>query len=118
MKILLDQNLSFRLEKRLYRLYGEVRHVTSLGLRNANDREIWEFAKKNAYTVFTQDDDFETLHTLYGHPPKIVWFRMGNVPNEEFINVLTDRFDRISQFINNVDAESGLLEVYRHLIVE
>lgn len=110
MRILLDQNLSFRLVKRLVPPYGDVKHVISLGLRDANDREIWEFAKTNDYTVFTQDDDFEALHTIYGPPPKIVWFGMGNLPNDELLTVLNDRFDRISQFIVNVDSESGLLE--------
>ena len=40
-------------------------------LENASDRKIWEFAKKEGFTIVTFDADFYDLVTLFGHPPKI-----------------------------------------------
>ena len=44
MKLLLDQNLSRVLIRRLSDEYPESVHVAEIGLDTAADREIWEYA--------------------------------------------------------------------------
>jgi predicted nuclease of predicted toxin-antitoxin system len=41
MKLLLDQNLSFKLCPHLSDLFPEIQHVRMLGLSQASDREVW-----------------------------------------------------------------------------
>ena len=58
MKILADQNISHRLSKRLEDLEIEFTQVRMQRLEDASDKEIWEFAKENEYTILTFDADF------------------------------------------------------------
>ena len=51
MKLLLDQNISFRLIKLISDIYPEVKQVRDLGLENYTDSEIWDYAKANDYTI-------------------------------------------------------------------
>ena len=47
MKLLFDQNLSPRLPGLLADIYADSIHVRQMGLRDADDLEIWEYAKAN-----------------------------------------------------------------------
>ena len=51
MKLLFDQNISFRILKRLNDFYNGSSHVTGLGLMNASDLEIWEYANNNQHEL-------------------------------------------------------------------
>lgn len=80
MKFLFDQNLSPRLPHLLADLYPDSMHVREIGLRDASDAEIWEYAKENGFVIVSKDSDFQQRSLLYGHPPKFVWLRVGNCP--------------------------------------
>lgn len=45
MKLLLDENLSFRLVRALQPYFPESKHVKELGLSGADDLTIWEYAR-------------------------------------------------------------------------
>ena len=49
-----------------------------LGLAEADDRALWQYAKANAFVLVTQDSDFADMAALYGSPPKVIWLRCGN----------------------------------------
>jgi len=70
-KLLLDENLSPRLVSRLAELFGEITHVRNVGLQQAEDRSIWDWAKLHGYTVITADADFVALSQQLGFPPKV-----------------------------------------------
>jgi predicted nuclease of predicted toxin-antitoxin system len=78
MKLLLDQNLSYKLCDRLADRFPGSSQVRLAGLEQADDRAIWEFAKANGFTIVTQDADFADMAALYGPPPKVIWLRCGN----------------------------------------
>jgi len=78
MKLLFDRNLSPRLVNRLADLYPGSQHVSFIGLDQADDRTVWEYANQNDFTVVTRDSDFSELSVLRGFPPKIIWIRRGN----------------------------------------
>ena len=80
MKLLFDQNVSHRLARRLADIYPDSIHVREVGLRDADDAEIWEYAKLNGFAVVSKDSDFQQRSLLYGHPPKFIWLRVGNCP--------------------------------------
>ena len=73
MKLLFDQNISFRLIRRIVDLFPESKQVRELGLENATDFEIFEHAKRNDYAIVTFDSDFCDLNIIKGFPPKIIW---------------------------------------------
>ena len=78
MKLLLDQNLSPRLVHRLADLYPDAAHVSLVGLDRASDGEVWDYAQANDCIIVTKDADFSDMSVLRGHPPKIIWLRLGN----------------------------------------
>jgi predicted nuclease of predicted toxin-antitoxin system len=53
-------------------------HVLDLGLDEADDRIIWEYAGKNGCVIITKDEDFITLSLQTGTKNQVVWVRLGN----------------------------------------
>src|SRR5881275_1684361 len=78
MKLLFDQNLSFKLCQTIADLFPDSSHVRSHGLTEVPDRALWDFAKANGCVIVTQDVDFAELAALLGCPPKVIWLRAGN----------------------------------------
>ena len=59
MKLLIDANLSWRLVKLISKSFPGSIHVSKTGLKiPAIDKQIWDWAKKNGYTIVTNDEDF------------------------------------------------------------
>lgn len=80
MKLLFDQNLSFRLCGMLADLFPESAQVRMLGLDRTDDMEIREYARREGFVIVTQDGDFYRLALLHGIPPRVIWLRCGNQP--------------------------------------
>jgi predicted nuclease of predicted toxin-antitoxin system len=111
-KLLFDQNISFRVVKGLATLFSEARQVKELGLENAADRHIWNYAKENQYSIVTFDADFYDLVTLFGHPPKVIWLRLGNTSTLNLIKTLEQYSDIIKSFLTDPNYEDiGCLEI-------
>ena len=64
MKLLFDQNISFRLIRQIIDLFPDSKQVRELGLENSTDFEIFDYAKRNGYTIVTFDSDFCDLNIL------------------------------------------------------
>jgi len=101
MKLLFDQNLSFRIIKNLRDLNIDCVHVSTCGLSNSIDIDIWKFAKKNYYTIVTCDSDFYDISVINGHPPKIIWLRTGNILKNDIIQLIINNSELINNFIFN-----------------
>lgn len=78
MKLLFDQNLSPRLIPTLRHDYPDSRHVREVGLKDAPDAAVWQYAAQHDFTIVTKDADFHQRSFLFGHPPKVIWIRAGN----------------------------------------
>jgi len=105
MKVLFDQNISFRIVNLLKDYYPEVKQIRLLGLENASDLKIWEYAKENNYTIITFDADFYELANIKGHPPKIIWLRMGNTTTKSIAEKMISLQSVIADFILSDDQE-------------
>ena len=68
LKLLLDQNLSFRLLDKLEAAYPGSTQVKFVGLDQADDLTVWQFAKDNGFTIVTKDSDFHEFSLIYGSP--------------------------------------------------
>lgn len=109
MKLLFDQNLSFKLCQQLADLFPNSSQVRLLGLAQADDKAIWQHAKTNAFTLVTQDSDFADMATLYGHPPKVIWLRCGNKPTQVMEKLLRNHVHAIIAF--EQDQTATCLEI-------
>ncbi|MGA2600778.1 MAG: DUF5615 family PIN-like protein [Bryobacteraceae bacterium] len=72
MKLLLDENLSPRLVNRLDLLFPGLTHVRDVGLKQADDQQIWDWARDNDFAIVTTGADFVALAQRHGWPPKVV----------------------------------------------
>ncbi|MCO6491152.1 MAG: DUF5615 family PIN-like protein, partial [Phaeodactylibacter sp.] len=90
LSLLFDQHLSYKLTYRLKDLYPGSQHVKLENLDTSDDVEIWEYAKKNGFTIVTKDVDFFDLGLLRGYPPKVIWLRCGNTSTNNIENILRD----------------------------
>lgn len=106
MKLLFDQNISFRIIRQVIERFPSSSQVRQLGLENFSDKRIWEYAKQNSYTIVSFDADFYDLVNLYGCPPKILWLHFGNSTTLNIAHVLNTKIDKITDFIENPDYES------------
>lgn len=110
MRLLFDQNLSFKLCARLSDRYPGSEHVRLIGLGKASDRSVWELARDRGYVLVTFDSDFAEIAALRGAPPKVIWLRGGNQPTAAIEGTLRREADTISAFV--VDHHTACLEVY------
>jgi predicted nuclease of predicted toxin-antitoxin system len=98
MKLLFDQNLSPKLVQRLFDVFPSSSHVQTEGLECADDLQVWEFSRKNGFTIITKDSDFHQLCTFYGHPPKILWLHLGNCTTSLIEQILRRSLSTIYEF--------------------
>lgn len=106
MKLLFDQNISFRILKILSNTYPNSNQVKALGLENTSDIDIWKYAKANHYTIVTFDSDFSNISKLNGHPPKIIWLRTGNTSTKNIADILIKSAENIKTFISSKELEN------------
>jgi len=112
MKLLLDQNISFRITNRIQDIFPESKQVGDLGLENSKDSFLWTFAKKNGYCIVTFDGDFYDLGLIKGSSPKVVWLRLGNTSTQNIEKVLRKNFELIKSFLTDPNyKEIGCLEI-------
>ena len=81
MKLLFDENLSYRLRVSLEDIFPDSTHVRDVGLLGAADARVWEYAAAHDFLLTSKDTDFYQRSLLFGAPPRIIWLRVGNVFN-------------------------------------
>lgn len=105
MKLLFDQNISFRLIKDINETFLLAASVKTLGLTNASDVEIWSFAKESNFSIVTFDADFLELSTLYGSPPKVILLKTGNISTSDLASFLIGMKETIIDFLESDEME-------------
>lgn len=63
--------------------------LRDVGLRDAEDPEIFEVAKNRGIIFITKDSDFVDLVERLGTPPKIIWLTFGNTSNARLREILS-----------------------------
>ncbi len=110
MRLLFDQNLSFRLCQAIADLFPESSHVGLSGLSEASDREFWDYASANGFTIVSQDSDFAEMAAVLGTPPKVIWLRAGNQSTPAISSLIHLHAGLIVAFGN--DSDAACLEIY------
>ena len=90
-RLLFDQNLSPRLAGLLAAEFPGSAHVRDVGLAAAPDPVIWAHAAAGGFAVVSKDADFQQRALVRGHPPKVVWVRLGNGPTAAVADLLRSR---------------------------
>jgi predicted nuclease of predicted toxin-antitoxin system len=109
MKLLFDQNLSFKLCRQLADLFPGSQQIRQIGMAQANDRAVWQYARDHQFTLVSLDADFTEIAALVGPPPKLIWLRCGNQPTSAIESLLRGHSDAIAAFESDAAA---CLEIY------
>lgn len=91
MTIWIDAHLSPAIASWITTEFGiEATALRELGLRDAEDFEIFHSARDANAIVLTKDRDFVSLLERFGPPPKILWLTCGNTSNTSLKRILTE----------------------------
>ncbi len=110
MKLLFDENISYRIVKKIIEIYPSSTHVSNVRPIIKEDFAIFEYAHKEGFIIVTFDEDFREIQSLAGFPPKIIWLRMGNTSTLNVLSKLVNNQSEITELSEN--NEIGILEIY------
>jgi len=71
-----------------------------LGLRDANDLEIFERAQQEGVVLISKDSDFVELVLRQQPPPQLLWVTSGNTTNQRLQALFTEVFPQALQLLD------------------
>jgi predicted nuclease of predicted toxin-antitoxin system len=78
--------------------------LRDLGLRDAEDPEIFEAAKAQKVIFMTKDSDFVDLVDRLGSPPQIIWLTCGNTSNARLREILSTTLPNALELLRTGEA--------------
>jgi predicted nuclease of predicted toxin-antitoxin system len=106
--ILIDAQLPPSLARMLTNAGHQAKHVREVGLRNATDGVIWDYAVRERAVIVTKDEDFALRRLHVSDGPTIVWLRIGNSSTPALQRRLMPLFPEIERMVTMGD---GVIEV-------
>ena len=82
--------------------------LRDIGLRDAEDAEIFAAAKNAEVIVMTKDWDFLDLLERFGPPPQVLWLTCGNTSNAHLKQILAST---LQDAITLLEAGERLIEI-------
>ena len=77
MRFLVDAQLPPALARWLREYGHEAEHVEDVGMRAAEDEQLWSYALKADVAIVTKDEDFSDRAGRDSHSPAVVWVAVG-----------------------------------------
>ena len=74
--------------------------IRDLGLRDAEDKEVFEAARQEKAVVMTKDSGFLLLLNKLGAPPQVIWVTCGNTSNARLKEVLMNTLPKALDLLN------------------
>lgn len=78
--------------------------LRDIGLRDAEDPEIFEAAKAQGVIFMTKDSDFVDLVDRLGSPPQIIWLTCGNTSNAQLREILSATLPQALELLRSGEA--------------
>ena len=89
----------------------EAEAVRDLGLRDAQDLEIFEAARKASAVMVTKDRDFVDLVERLGSPPQVLWLTLGNTSNRHLRQLFSAKLQQALGLLQRGEPVVELTEV-------
>jgi predicted nuclease of predicted toxin-antitoxin system len=97
--------------KMLTPISSEVVHAAELKIKQpADDILLWDYAKKNGFTIISKDDDFMKIVLLRKAPPKPIYLKTYNLNTKKLVDLILENKDKIIKFTNS--DENDIFEIY------
>ena len=105
MTIWIDAHLSPAIAPWISRTFGiSAFALRDLGLRDAEDPDIFGAGKAQKIIFMTKDSDFVDLVERLGSPPQIIWLTFGNTSNAQLKEILTATLPRALEILATGEA--------------
>ena len=85
MKFIVDAQLPPSLAAALREAGYDAAAVREIGLREAKDAAVWDYALQNNGVILTKDEDFAERCMASNEAPVVIWLRIGNATNPELL---------------------------------
>ena len=108
MKLVVDAQLPPSLAEALRRAGCDAVAVREIGLREAKDTAIWQYALENNAAILTKDEDFAERCVRSQNPPVVVWLRIGNATNPVLLGWLMPILPAV---LGRIEAGDRIIEV-------
>ena len=72
--------------------------MSTVGLEGQSDTAVWEHARDHDLIIVSKDRDFADMSGVLGHPPKVLFLRVGNAGTTRIAELLTRQADEIRRF--------------------
>lgn len=95
MRFLVDAQLPPALARMITRAGHTAEHVVDLGMLDADDSPIWDYALQHGAVIVTKDEDFPHRSGQSATVPAIVWLRIGNASRRALLEWLEPLLPRI-----------------------
>ena len=76
-------------------------HVLDIGLSEASDAAIWEYARLHECVVISKDEDFLYLAGREISSARLVWVRLGNCRRGVLLEAVGRARDRVEAALRN-----------------
>jgi predicted nuclease of predicted toxin-antitoxin system len=101
MKVLIDMNLTPAWVDALDKAGVEALHWSQVGLADAHDTEIFNWALTNDYVVFTHDLDFGTLLAVNKTScPSVIQIRTQDITPKNLLNTILSTLIKFSDHLD------------------
>ena len=100
----LDAHLSPRVAGWIRDTLGhDAEALRDIGLRDAEDEEIFHRGKQDDVVILTNDKDFVDLVNRLGPPPAVIWLKCGNTSEARLKQILADHLEDALGFLRSGD---------------
>lgn len=108
MRFVVDAQLPPALARMLAAAGHHAEHVVDVGLRDAEDIAIWQYALEHQAVILTKDEDFVARSLRSDPAPVVVWLRVGNASRRGLAEWFTPLLPEI---VDLVQRGERLIEV-------
>jgi predicted nuclease of predicted toxin-antitoxin system len=96
----LDAQLPRQLASWLKEMFKVEAHaLCDLGLRDAEDEQLFHKARQQGTVIISKDSDFVEMVLRLGPLPQLLWVTCGNVTNRRLQSILTQVFPRAQELL-------------------
>lgn len=105
---LIDVNLPY-----YFSPWNNADYIHQLDLQNdAEDYEIWQYARERSMTIGTKDADFSDRILMSEPPPRIIHLRIGNLFVRDFHRVIGS----VREEVKSLSRDYKLITVFNNSI--
>jgi predicted nuclease of predicted toxin-antitoxin system len=89
MRFVVDNQLPPRLSKFLEEAGHDSVHVAMVGMDTADDRALWDWARREDRVVVSKDEDLLFLANRPGDTGRLIWVRLRNCRREALVEAFS-----------------------------